>query len=370
MISVEQALKIVIKNSSITEQTELKTVSNALGYALSNDIISQISMPPFQQSAMDGYAIHFHDSLIYKIVGEIKAGDKNQPELQKGEAVRIFTGAPVPNSSNCVVIQENTSVNENLLTLDSEVQLMANIRPLGEQISKNDVALKKGSLLTPASIAFLTSLGITEVKVHKKPSIAIIVTGNELIEPGQLLEYGQIYESNAIMISSALKSQGFNDTNIYKVKDDYNDTVDILKSSIAHHDLVIISGGISVGDYDFVGKALHELNVEELFYKVKQKPGKPLYFGKKDKKLIFALPGNPSAALSCFYIYVQTALNHLIGNIGFNLTRTTGISKSNYTKKGHRSQFLKAIFNNGFVMISTFWCRGKHRLRLDFHKLS
>ena len=214
MISVEQALKIVIKNSSITEQTELKTVSNALGYALSNDIISQISMPPFQQSAMDGYAIHFHDSLIYKIVGEIKAGDKNQPELQKGEAVRIFTGAPVPNSSNCVVIQENTSVNENLLTLDSEVQLMANIRPLGEQISKNDVALKKGSLLTPASIAFLTSLGITEVKVHKKPSIAIIVTGNELIEPGDILEYGKIFESNSKMLQSALINLGFEDVTL------------------------------------------------------------------------------------------------------------------------------------------------------------
>lgn len=308
-------------------------------------------MPPFRQSAMDGYAVNMHNSGEYKIIDEVKAGDAHQPTLQPGETVRIFTGAPVPDTANAIIIQEHVSVDEQVLTANKPITLNANIRPLGEQTKKGDIALQKGTKLTPAGIGFLTSLGITEVTVNKPLSIALVVTGNELATAGEPLEYGQIYESNAIMLASALNNLGYMNVEITNVEDDYLSTYNVLKEAISNNDMVLVSGGISVGDYDFVGKALLEIGVEQLFYKVKQKPGKPLFFGKKDNTFVFALPGNPASALSCFYVYVNMALQRLSGNENFESLRTTAKSLSNFIKKGDRAQFLKAIYNNDKVEI-------------------
>ena len=344
MISVNQAIAIVQSSVEPTSQTEYIDISKAHRYVLRNDIVSEINMPPFRQSAMDGYALCLHDDFTYKLVGEVKAGDPINPIVKKGECVRIFTGAPVPDTANAVIIQERVSVDEDCITIDWAVKSDNNIRPAGEQVKKGQTALKKDTLLTPAAIAFATSLGVTEVAVYKKPSIAILVTGNELIKAGKSLQYGQIYESNAVMLTSALIGVGFNKITNYKVADNYKDTLSLLKEIISNHDMVLVSGGISVGDYDFVGKALGALSVTELFYKVKQKPGKPLFFGKKENKIIFALPGNPGAALTCFYIYVQLALQKLSGNAGYTPTKLKAKSKSAFTKKGDRAQFLKASY--------------------------
>ncbi|WP_223034219.1 molybdopterin molybdotransferase MoeA [Hanstruepera marina] len=351
MISVEQALDIVKNASKTTLNSETVNINNALNFVLASDIFSPISMPPFRQSAMDGYALNLHDDLKYYVKGEIKTGDNLNTHLKPGEAVRIFTGAPVPDSANAIIMQEKTTVKNAILVLSEPIKPNANIRPLGEQVFKDDLALKKGAKLVPAAIAYLTSLGITEVTIYKKPTVAIVVTGNELAEAGKPLRYGQIYESNAIMLKSALEKADYKDVTISKVEDNYNSTLLLLSEVINKSDVVLISGGISVGDYDFVGKALNEIGVNELFYKVKQKPGKPLFFGKKDEKLIFALPGNPAAALSCFYIYVLTALEYFRGNTNFSLPRVQAQSNSNFVKKGDRAQFLKAIYYNGKVTI-------------------
>lgn len=212
-------------------------------------------MPPFRQSAMDGYALHRHDDLSYKLIGEVKAGDGHEPELKKGEAVRIFTGAPVPDSANAVIMQEKVVVNGKSITILEQIPLEHNIRPLGEQVKAGAIALKKNTKLTPAAIGYLLSLGITEVSVYKKPSIAIVTTGNELVEPGQDLPHGKIYESNSKMLLSALYNLKFYDVTLYTVEDNYPKTVEKLNAVINTNDLVIITGGISVGDYDFVGKA-------------------------------------------------------------------------------------------------------------------
>lgn len=351
MISVKQAIKIVEQNIVETKAFKTLNLESAIGYFLFKDIISPINMPPFHQSAMDGYAISFHNQTNYKVIDEVKAGDNHIPILKKGEAVRIFTGAPVPETANAVVMQEKVEIENKTITIESEISENQNIRPLGEQIKTGETALKKGTKLTPAAIGFLASLGISEIPVYKKPSIAIVVTGNELAKAGNTLAYGQIYESNAIMLSTALNNLGYNNVKIHNVNDNYQNTFDLLSKVISKNDVVLISGGISVGDYDFVGKALKELQVEELFYKVKQKPGKPLFFGRKSAKIIFALPGNPAAALSCFYVYVQIALHKLSGNSNFSQLKTKAISKSNYTKKGDRAQFLKATYQNGNVEI-------------------
>lgn len=351
MISVKEAINIVGTQAKSLGEPELRKVQLTLNYVLFEDVFSPINMPPFRQSAMDGYALNLHESLSYNVTGEVKAGDGHQPVLKIGEAIRIFTGAPVPDSATAVIMQEKTQVENSHLVIDESVMPNANIRPLGEQVHQGDCALKKGTKLTAAGIAYLASLGITEVKVYKKPSVAIVVTGNELAEPGKPLSYGQIYESNATMLQSALQKVGYEDVSVHKVADDYQATLHLLDMVINGHDMVLVSGGISVGDYDFVGEALKELEVKELFYKVKQKPGKPLFFGKKQEKLIFALPGNPAAALSCFYVYVLKALEKRSGNEDFNLTKVKAKSLTTFHKKANRAQFLKATYKNGHVEI-------------------
>ncbi|WP_372937289.1 gephyrin-like molybdotransferase Glp [Seonamhaeicola sp.] len=351
MISIKDAISIVKKNSSVLFEETTKRVEKANGYILAKDVVSPIHMPPFRQSAMDGYALNLHNSLTYNLIGEIKAGDEHQPILKPGEAVRIFTGAAVPDTANAVMMQEKVTINGNNLEIEHQITEELNIRPLGEQVKIGETALKKGTKLNPAGIGYLTSLGITNVSVYRKPSIAIVTTGNELIEPGNELKHGQIYESNSKMLQSALYSLKFYDVTLHKVEDNYPNTVALLQSVIAKNDVVIITGGISVGDYDYVGKALTELQVEELFYKVKQKPGKPLFYGKKEKTSIFALPGNPAAALSCFYVYVYIALQTMMNRNTIELPRILATSTSKFIKRGDRPQFLKAIYKDSKVEI-------------------
>ncbi len=352
MISIEEALFAVEKNSINISKEIILSTAKAGNSILYKDIYSPINMPPFRQSAMDGYALNLHDDLIYSIIGEVKAGDISKIELRKGEAIRIFTGAPVPDSANAVIMQEKVKiVDNNNIIIDSKLSVNYNIRAIGEQVKIGELALKKGTKLTPAAIGFLSSLGITEVSVYKKPSIALITTGNELIEPGQSLEYGKIYESNSKMLQNALIGLGFTDISVHKIEDDYEETLSLMKSVVKTNDMVIITGGISVGDYDFVGKALKEININEIFYKVKQKPGKPLFFGKNDSTILFALPGNPAAALTCFYIYVLLALQRMTGLKGESLLTIKAKSVSNFVKIGDRPQFLKAIYKQGEVTI-------------------
>lgn len=351
MITVEQAIHIVDSNSMRLNKKKRVSLSEATGYVLAEDVISPIHMPPFRQSAMDGYAVRVHDSEYYHVKGELQAGDGQDFTLQKGEAVRIFTGAPVPNDANAVVIQEKTTIKKQELQVHEEVLVQSNIRPKGEQIKQGEKALTKGTVLTPAAIGFLTTLGITEVSVYTKPSIGIIATGNELAEAGAELKHGQIYESNSLMLQTALARSGYNDNEIFKVPDDFNSTRTLLEEVLKSKDVVIITGGISVGDYDFVGRALQELKVTQLFYKVKQKPGKPLFFGKNKDTYVFALPGNPAAALSCFYVYVHRCLKLLSGCLDAEPTTVSAVSLSEYRSKGDRALFLKAYVRNGEVKI-------------------
>ncbi|QLG44635.1 molybdopterin molybdotransferase MoeA [Costertonia aggregata] len=350
MISIEEALQLVIDHSPKMSECSMD-IDHCEGFYLSKTIHSPIHMPPFRQSAVDGYALHVDNTTNYINIDEIKAGDSHIHNLEKGQAVRIFTGAAVPDSANAVVMQEHVKARDNHIIVEGVIMPQQNIRPKGEQVKKGGIALKAGTKLNAAAIGYLASLGITKVDVYKKPTIAIVVTGNELVMPGSDLGYGKIYESNSIMLSSALRNLGYKNITIFRVQDDYQNTKDVLQKSISEHDVVLVTGGISVGDYDFVGKALHELEVEQIFYKVRQKPGKPLFFGRKNHTTIFALPGNPAAALSCFYIYVYTVLSKISGNPFPVLSRQKMRSISDYIRKGDRPQFLKALCKDGTVEI-------------------
>ncbi len=351
MISVPQALRLVQNHTKKTQRIINLPIDKALGYVLAKDIISPIHMPPFRQSAMDGYALGSLEEDNFIVSGEVKAGDLEDANIGKGQAIRIFTGAPAPNGTKAVIMQEKVEVSGNRITIQAPVLPDINIRPVGEQIKKGELALSQGTILTPAGVGYLASLGITTIDVYQKPSIAIITTGNELIPPGEPLEHGQIYESNSAMLYSALTQSGFSDITGYKVIDEYDATKNLIHQTILDHDVILVSGGISVGDYDFVGKALRALEVEEVFYKVKQKPGKPLYFAKKQEKIIFALPGNPASSLSCFYVYVLPALLQISGYPNPDNERKTAVSQTKYSKKGERAEFLKAIVTQDNVTI-------------------
>lgn len=352
MISVEEAILKV--NSFFYKGKPIsKPLSESLNYILAEDILSGMDMPPFPQSAMDGYAVKMHDDLSYSLVGEIKAGDQSIINLNPGEAVRIFTGAAVPSTANAVIMQEKTSASNGVLTLIERPKLLENIRPQGEQIHKGELALPKGSLLSPSAISYIASLGVTQVSVYPKAKVAIVVTGSELVSPGEELPYGKIYESNSILLATTLEKEGILDYKVFRVEDNYESTKLLLDQLTLQYDFVLVSGGISVGDYDFVGKSLKEIGTKEIFYKIKQKPGKPLFFGKRNTCLVFALPGNPASALTCFYIYALPILRFYSGNKKPHLPKVTCKLSHDYQVKGIRAQFLKAIVKGDEVKVLT-----------------
>ncbi|HEY0750576.1 MAG TPA: molybdopterin molybdotransferase MoeA, partial [Chitinophagaceae bacterium] len=196
-----------------------------------------------------------------------------------------------------------------LIIDDPFLKIGDNVRPRGSEITKGSIALEKGSRLSPAAIGFIAGIGITELTVYPSPVVSIIVTGNELQVPGEPLLYGQVYESNSYSLKAALSKSGVSVSEIYRVEDQLESLRSTLTQALLKSDIVLITGGISVGDYDFTLKASLLCGVEQVFHKIKQKPGKPIFFGKKGNKLVFGLPGNPSSVLTCFYEYVLEAIS-------------------------------------------------------------
>jgi len=304
---------------------------------------------------MDGYAIRFeanNPTRSFQVINEIKAGDNIEPKLQPGEAVRIFTGAPVPSTANAVIMQEETTRTEQSLSISREViKEGLNIRPQGEQIMQGQVALKAGTVINGAAIGFLQTLGLQNIWVYSRPSVSVIVTGQELATPGEALVYGQIYESNSAMLDAMVKSTGIEKVEHGIVQDSLESTIEMIEAHIEQSDMLILSGGISVGDYDFVGKALMHLGCQQVFYKIKQKPGKPLFFGMLRNKPVFALPGNPASAWVCYLMYVQPALRLMKGVKDDSMLKLSVPLTAARSKKGNRAEFLKAHLNNGVVSV-------------------
>jgi molybdopterin molybdotransferase len=350
MIQVDQALSIIAANSCKMATRKIK-VKRSLGFILAEAIYSPIDMPPFRQSSMDGYAFLHGEQNIFKVVNTAQAGDFSNREVKEDQAVRIFTGAHIPDNLDTVVMQEHTSVKNETVEITIMPERFANVRSKGEQIEKSELVLDGNTLITPAAIGFLACLGITEILVYEKPKVAIIVTGNELVKVGEKLSEGKIYESNSIMLEAALQGIGIKKMKTFHVKDNLEATKKVLKSCLSSFDVVLVSGGISVGDYDFVKEALLSNGVEELFHSINQKPGKPLFFGKKDKSIVFGLPGNPASTLTSFYIYVYPALKI---SMGFNVTHLPKIKRkiaARFENTSGKALFLKAFFDDETVTV-------------------
>jgi molybdopterin molybdotransferase len=350
MIQVDQALSIIVGNSCEMPIRKIK-VTKSLGFILAEAIYSPMDMPPFRQSAMDGYAFMHVELQQFNVVSTSQAGDFSNKKIKKDQAIRIFTGAYVPDNLDTVVMQEHTTVKDKTVEITKMPVRFANVRDKGEQIRENELVLENNTVINPAVIGFLACLGITEITVYTKPKVAIIVTGNELVKAGKKLAQGKIYESNSIMLQAALQGIGIKKMETFRVKDNLKATKKVLKYCLSAFDVVLVSGGISVGDYDFVKEALLSNGVEELFYKINQKPGKPLFFGKKDKTIVFALPGNPASTLTSFYIYVHPALKINMGFEAVHLPKIKRKITAQFENTSGKTLFLKAFFDDEKVMV-------------------
>jgi molybdopterin molybdotransferase len=347
MISVTEAKKIIRENTDTLSPVKL-SLSESVGLILADNVFAASAVPPFHQSSMDGYAFSFNEWQLQKklkITGEIIAGSKEAITLPPGSAVRIFTGAAVPPGADTVVMQEKvTAQNDELAIQDENLVAGTNVREKGSEIQAGSLALEKDSVLSPAAIGFLASVGHAEVNVYPNPSISIIITGNELQKPGNPLQHGQVYESNSVALISVLHQLNFNKIEIVHVTDKPELITGVLKDVLEKNDVVILTGGISVGDYDFVLQAATACGVQKLFHKIKQRPGKPIYFGKKETKLVFGLPGNPASVLTCFYQYVITALEKLSRRKLILKTIRAPLSKP-FQKAAGLTHFLKGKYD-------------------------
>ncbi len=320
---------------------------------LAKNIIAPMDVPSFDNSAMDGYAITWEDEGEFReVVGLVAAGDSELKSLQKGEAARIFTGAPIPPRADTVIQQEKIIRTGNHIQFDrNDFKQGVSVRLRGTQCREGDEILKAGTQINPGTISLLASLGIGVVEVYDLPKIALIVTGNELREVGEHLNSGQIYNSSGPAIQAYLETMGVKHVQIFHVEDDFEKVKSTLHEALNVSDFLLVTGGISVGDFDFVKDGLSENEVKEIFYKISQRPGKPLFAGKKGEKIIFALPGNPASVLSCFLNYVKPAILQWAGHSdSWKPSQLLPLAES-FTKSVNLTLFLKAKIENGQVRI-------------------
>lgn len=316
VISVDEALSILRTHARPLEPARYP-IADAAGHILAADVTAPHDWPPFDQSAMDGYALRFEDLADGKplrITGFAAAGEAFPGMVEAGCAARILTGAPVPAGADTVVIQEHTTMRDHLLQIHTAPECRgANIRPAGAQNRQGDIVLHAGQRLHPGTIGFLAGLGIPTLSVYPRPRIGILVTGRELIPADQPLAPGGIHESNSPALTAALLEQGIVPVICRHVDDDEDLIAEHLRACLSACDIVLTTGGVSVGDYDFVRSAASRCGVETLFYQVRQRPGKPIFAGRAGRTLVLGLPGNPASALTSFYVYGLPVIQGLGG---------------------------------------------------------
>ena len=352
MISVLEAKSILEKNIKKLPSQALP-VSDALGSVISKDVIAPMDVPSFNNSAMDGYAFCFDESKTsFIITNSVQAGDAKSHSVKSGDTVRIFTGAPIPDGANTVIQQELVSLQHNSILFEQgSVKQGDNVRLRGAQCKTGDVIIKAGTVITPGVVALLSSVGISNIDVYRKPNVKVIVTGNELVNTGTPLHHGEIYNTNQPAIIAYLNLLSITNAEAIHVKDNLDELRNQIADALNSSDVLILSGGISVGEYDLVYKALSHEGVQPLFYKIKQKPGKPMFAGKKDKTVVFAMPGNPAAVVTCFNQYVKPCLQYMCG---YENTFSTSVMlplAHHWEKKGTMANILKAVVKNGEVNI-------------------
>ncbi|MDQ3635696.1 MAG: molybdopterin molybdotransferase MoeA [Acidobacteriota bacterium] len=336
MIPISEAKKIV-KNETFSLQNESVQISNVVGRILAEDIFADMDLPPFDRSQMDGFAVRTEDvkdaPAKLKIVGESVAGGGWHNELNAGEAVRIMTGASVPVGADSVRQVELTSEVDGFITIEEATKIQQNVVKKGQEITKGEKVFEKGEIVSENMVATLASFGYENVQVGKRPIVAILATGSEIVDISEIPKQDQIRNSNSWMLKAF--TEKYADVEILPIAvDNLEGLKETIKDAIKKCDCLIISGGVSVGDYDFTKPALRGIGAEIFFEKISLKPGKPMVFSKLDDTLIFGLPGNPVSIAVTFFVFVRMAL------LQMQSAKQTGLEKG-YAKLTHDIKAVK-----------------------------
>lgn len=361
-IELKDARKIV-DEVDIEERFEKIYFNDALKRVLAEDIVSQVNIPSFDKSPLDGYAFRKEDvekatkesPIVLEVIDVIMAGEVSEKSVFEGQAVRRMTGAKVPNGANCIVRYEDTEFSEKEVKIFSPIGKNVNIVKLGEDVKKGDIIIKKGTVITPAEVGVLASLGIPFVKVFKSPVVSVFATGSELLDVTDEMEDGKIRNSNSYTIEQLGKMYNADVIQYGKVEDDLDTLVDMYEKAIRNSDIVISTGGISVGDSDFVLTALDKIGVETIFTRVSAKPGGHVFFGRYKDKFIFALSGNPAASFMNFYLYVRPIILKM-QNKNVDMLKVKSELINGFEKKAKVDRILRA---------NTFYKDGKYFTELE-----
>lgn len=309
MISVAEALDHVLA-LGVPVGTETVPLRDAQGRVLAAPIVARRAQPPFRASVMDGYAVA-GDFPAYRVIGETPAGGETIARIEDGEAVRIFTGAPVPDGATRVVIQEDVTRDGDQISLSSNADSQRYIREIGRDFQVGD-KVEPPRRMTPALVALAASMNAPDVTVFRKPKVAIIATGNELVMPGETPARSQIIASNSFALAAIAEAEGA-EAHMLPIARDTKDSLEAAFALAAGADLIVTIGGASVGDYDLVGEVAGDLGLDRAFYKIAMRPGKPLMAGKLGTCAMLGLPGNPVSSIVCGHIFLRPLLRAMLG---------------------------------------------------------
>ena len=350
MISVRQAREIILKNIFPLKQSELIKIESALGRVCALEIRSKENIPPFDNSAMDGFAVRAEDlkgstrksPKILEVMGNLAAGYTTGKTIRPGEAIRIMTGAPLPKGADSVVMVEDTEKvksqkskvknKEEFVKIFKDVEKGENVRYAGEDVEKGETVISKGSILKSGHIGMLASLGFSQVKVFSRPQVAILATGDELVQIKQKLAPGKIRNSNSYSLYSQVLKAGAFPILLGIARDNRKDLEAKITQGLSA-DMLIVSGGVSVGDYDFVKDVLKDLGTDMKFWRVAMKPGKPLAFGMMRRTPVFGLPGNPVSSMVAFEQFARPAVLKMSGALDLFRFRLPAIFTEDFEKK-------------------------------------
>lgn len=343
MLSVADALAAVLDATPVLED-ETVALADASGRVLAEPVVSSRAVPAAANSAMDGFAVIGSDvarpGARLRIVGSIPAGSVRGEALAAGTAVKIFTGSVVPPGADTVVRVEDTTTDGDVVTVTAAIPPGANVRHAGEDVEIGARVLAAGDVLGPADVGVLASIGCARARVHRRPRVAILSTGAELVEVDEAPGPGQVVNSNAYALAAAVRDAGAEPWVLPLVRDRFED-IQARLAEAATADVVLSTGGVSVGEYDFVKEALDAFGVRRAFWKVAQKPGKPLTFGRRDACLFFGLPGNPVSALVCFWVYAWPALRRMAGHVAVHLPLRDAMLGSEIAKRAALTEFVR-----------------------------
>lgn len=343
-ISLESAIEILNENIETMEVEEVQLI-DAVDKILAETVVSKINNPPFNKSAMDGYAVKFKDTVNevreLKVISEVFPGEISIKEILEGTAIKIMTGAPIPKGADAVIKKEDVTIESDKIIINKKLKKNENICLIGEDIKKDQILTEKGKKLNYADIGIIASSGINTVKVYRKPIIAFISTGDEVIDINETLSYGKIYNSNKYTILARIKELGYIVKYVDHVKDDYTIIGNKIKEYSNDVDLIITTGGASVGDKDLVKEAIDYISGEKLFWKIKIKPGSSVLASKYNKALIISLSGNPTAALTTFELLVKTSLGRMSGSKSVEIKTEQAKLLNDFNKNSSQRRFLR-----------------------------